>query len=127
MSPRHPKTRGKNKEPDEHLANPALFLSAQLRMEVDRWIALTGQDIDPGRIEITPFVDEIGNFRAPNREGQPTGPRPIQFRRFRQKRNDDGGRRQSGFFRLTFPKPVPGPIALGHSSHFGLGLFIPVA
>jgi CRISPR-associated protein Csb2 len=29
-------------------------------------------------------------------------------------------------FRLTFPKPVSGPIALGHSCHFGLGLFIPV-
>ena len=29
-------------------------------------------------------------------------------------------------FRLTFPTPVSGPIALGHSSHFGLGLFVPV-
>lgn len=29
-------------------------------------------------------------------------------------------------FRLTFPEPVPGPIALGYSSHFGLGLFAPV-
>lgn len=28
-------------------------------------------------------------------------------------------------FRLTFPEPVSGPIALGHSSHFGLGLFVP--
>jgi CRISPR-associated protein Csb2 len=28
-------------------------------------------------------------------------------------------------FQLTFPEPVSGPIALGHSSHFGLGLFVP--
>lgn len=30
-------------------------------------------------------------------------------------------------FHLTFPEPVAGPIALGHSSHFGLGLFAPVS
>lgn len=30
-------------------------------------------------------------------------------------------------FRLTLPEPVSGPIALGHSAHFGLGLFIPIA
>ena len=28
-------------------------------------------------------------------------------------------------FRLTFPEPVTGPICVGHSSHFGLGLFRP--
>jgi CRISPR-associated protein Csb2 len=28
--------------------------------------------------------------------------------------------------RLTFTKPVVGPIAIGHSCHFGLGLFVPV-
>lgn len=27
--------------------------------------------------------------------------------------------------RLTFPHPVPGPLALGHLAHFGLGLFTP--
>ncbi|MCC5836087.1 MAG: type I-U CRISPR-associated protein Cas5/Cas6 [Opitutales bacterium] len=125
ISPRHPKTRGRNKEPEEHLANPARFLEAQLRIEVERWIQLTGQEVDPAEVEITPFVDASGNFRAPDRDRAPNGKRPIQFRRFRQKRNDDGGRRASGFFRLRFPAPVPGPIALGHSCHFGLGLFIP--
>lgn len=30
-------------------------------------------------------------------------------------------------FRITFAGAVPGPLALGHSSHFGLGLFLPVA
>lgn len=28
-------------------------------------------------------------------------------------------------FRLAFPKAVSGPICLGHSCHFGLGLFVP--
>jgi CRISPR-associated protein Csb2 len=29
------------------------------------------------------------------------------------------------YFHLTFEEPVSGPIALGHSCHFGLGLFVP--
>ena len=28
--------------------------------------------------------------------------------------------------RMTFPEPIRGPLALGHSAHFGLGLFVPV-
>jgi CRISPR-associated protein Csb2 len=32
--------------------------------------------------------------------------------------------RRGGFFRLTFEYPVSGPIALGRSAHFGLGLFV---
>ncbi len=52
--------------------------------------------------------------------------RPIQFKRFRRKATDDGGRRLAGAFRLIFPNPVRGPIALGHSSHFGLGQFVPM-
>ena len=52
--------------------------------------------------------------------------RPIQFKRFRWKPSDDGGRRLAGAFRLIFRHPVRGPIALGHSAHFGLGQFVPV-
>ena len=53
--------------------------------------------------------------------------RPIEFKRFRsRKREDDGGRRRSETFRLIFPEPIQGPVCLGHSSHFGLGLFLPV-
>jgi CRISPR-associated protein Csb2 len=51
--------------------------------------------------------------------------RPIQFKRFRRKAGDDGGNRPSGAFRIVFPRPVQGPICLGHSCHFGLGLFLP--
>jgi CRISPR-associated protein Csb2 len=51
--------------------------------------------------------------------------RPIQFKRFRSKRSDDGGQRLAGAFRLTFSADARGPIALGWSSHFGMGLFVP--
>jgi len=36
------------------------------------------------------------------------------------------GDRRGYFMRLTFPTPVRGPLRLGHSSSFGLGLFRPV-
>ncbi len=51
--------------------------------------------------------------------------RPLQFQRFRTKAGDDGGRRPSGAFRIVLAAPVRGPLCLGHSCHFGLGLFVP--
>ena len=36
------------------------------------------------------------------------------------------GDRRGQAIRLRFPAPVTGPIRLGHSSSFGLGLFRPV-
>lgn len=51
--------------------------------------------------------------------------RPIHFRRFRNRRGLTQPDRQGGFWRLTFPKPLQGPLALGFACHFGLGLFTP--
>ncbi|MBN2559622.1 MAG: type I-U CRISPR-associated protein Cas5/Cas6 [Phycisphaerae bacterium] len=68
---------------------------------------------------VTPLWDENRIFRIAERW------RTIQFKRFRHKARDDGGRRLAGAFRLTFRGPVAGPIALGWSSHFGMGLFVP--
>ncbi len=49
--------------------------------------------------------------------------------KFRRERNHGDGRRAAGGygygFRIRFPKPVQGPIALGYGAHFGLGLFVP--
>jgi CRISPR-associated protein Csb2 len=45
----------------------------------------------------------------------------LEFRRSRRQDNS----RQGFGFKLTFPEPVRGPIALGYGSHFGLGMFIP--
>ena len=41
--------------------------------------------------------------------------------------SNEGRRRLTGSFRLSFARPVRGPLALGHSSHFGMGLFAPAA
>jgi CRISPR-associated protein Csb2 len=51
--------------------------------------------------------------------------RPIHFRRFRNRRGLTQPDRQGGFWRLTFPEPLQGPLALGFACHFGLGLFTP--
>lgn len=51
--------------------------------------------------------------------------RPIHFRRFRSRRGLAQPDRLGSFWRLTFPEPIVGPLALGFACHFGLGLFKP--
>lgn len=51
--------------------------------------------------------------------------RPIHFRRFRNRRGLTQPDRLGSFWRLTFPLPVQGPLALGFACHYGLGLFKP--
>lgn len=53
--------------------------------------------------------------------------RPIQFQRFRNRRGLTQSDRLGSFWRLTFPEPVQGPLALGFACHFGLGLFKPMS
>ncbi len=60
--------------------------------------------------------------------GTRLGGKPVRWLHFRRERKHGGGTRSSsrGFgFRLVFPEPVRGPIALGYGAHFGLGLFVP--
>lgn len=50
----------------------------------------------------------------------------LSFRR--ERTVGKGSRAASGTgygFRIVFPEPVAGPIALGYGAHFGLGLFVP--
>jgi CRISPR-associated protein Csb2 len=47
-------------------------------------------------------------------------------RRFATTSPDQRGARPGEFLELTFAEPVAGPLALGHLSHFGLGLFRPL-
>lgn len=141
LAPRHPKHKGEEarywrsrsqgeldrakqygRQIKQHvLADPTGWLAWALRGELRRWAhrqpELDGVDVET--VKIISLVNGNGVFRIADRW------RPIQFKRFRNKRGDDGGRRLSGAFRIEFPRPVPGPIALGHSSHFGLGLFVP--
>ena len=51
--------------------------------------------------------------------------RPIHFRRFRSRPGLEQPDRLGSFWRLRFEEPIPGPLALGFSCHFGLGLFKP--
>jgi CRISPR-associated protein Csb2 len=105
---RYPKLRGTKRDRPEDYASPRAFALHVLRQELQRrGLAAQVAAIDDAEV--------IGRARL----------RPLQFQRFRSKRGDDGGRRPSGAFRITFSAPVRGPLCLGHSCHFGLGLFVP--
>lgn len=117
VASRHRKTRGRKKDPPElHRRGMGMeFCRILLAEDLDR-LRRRGRDFPP--------VAAIG---AMSLEG-PERPRfrPLQYQRTRRKAGDDGGRRQWGIFRITFDGPVAGPLCLGHASHFGLGLFLPV-
>jgi CRISPR-associated protein Csb2 len=121
---RHAKKNGTRRDPPELIGeiNQVRFVEHVLREELDRLRLRrieSGEEF-PEPITVEPLLDANGTFRL-----GPRGFRPIQFKRFRSKRNDDGGRRPAGAFRIVFPEPVRGPIVLGHSAHFGLGQFRP--
>jgi len=106
---RHLKLRGRKRDPREWSQGregQQAFVAQVLREELERR-GLKDAVIEP--------LDGIGARRL----------RPLQFQFYRRKRGDDGGQRPHGAFRLRFPAPVRGPIAVGHSCHFGLGLFLP--
>ncbi len=125
ISPRLPKTSGRHKPRSQEALHA--FVLSQFKLELQRWIERTEPPFTVEDVGAELLLDENGNTRrwCPSKEAFKE--RAIQFKRFRQKRGDDGGKRPAAFFHLTFPDPVPGPIALGHSSHFGLGLFVPVS
>jgi CRISPR-associated protein Csb2 len=55
--------------------------------------------------------------------------RKLRWLEFGTERRHGGGCRAhvpGAGFRLTFSKPVKGPINLGYGAHFGLGLFVPL-
>ncbi|NIA13604.1 MAG: type I-U CRISPR-associated protein Cas5/Cas6 [Nitrospiraceae bacterium] len=115
IATRYAKTEGRSRidltSPDDR----AVFLQDNLRAQ----LAAVRPDIAALVSKIEPLRDENRAFRIAGRL------RPIQFKRYRRKSGDDGGRRLAGAFRLTFSSPVRGPIVLGWSSHFGMGLFMP--
>jgi CRISPR-associated protein Csb2 len=67
----------------------------------------------------------------PEPEVQPLdGGDRLELVRVHQTRRERSGgnpawRRPGWRFRLRFPYAVHGPICVGHSAHFGLGLFVP--
>ena len=123
LASRHLKKRGTKRDPVELWDCPQNFLAIVLREELARLIRRRPDlsDLPLDAIKIEPLMDQHGVFRFGSRNL-----RPIQFKRFRQKPGDDGGNRVAGFFHIDFGRNVCGPVALGHSAHFGLGLFVPV-
>lgn len=144
LAPRHPKHNGQNRDDprfwrtrtDEELeqmrknskhvrkhifVDPTGWLKVVLREELARLLNRRPDlvDISVDNIEIRLLMEE-SVFRIGSRRF-----RPIQFKRYRQKRSDDGDSRYSGAFEIIFPRQIRGPVCLGHSSHFGLGLFLP--
>jgi CRISPR-associated protein Csb2 len=116
LATRYPKRRGRKKDPP-HLRgreNSKDFALAVLQEELARLA------------ERRPGLPEVESVeRLP---GDRLGARrllPVEFHRYRRKRGDDGGRRPAGAYRITFREPVAGPLCLGHSCHFGMGLFLP--
>ena len=106
---RHLKRRGRKRDPREWFKQPdgiKLFVRQVLEESLAR--------LDLPDVEIE-SLDHVGKSRRI----------PVDFRLSRKKIGDDGGRRRHGFFLIRFPKPIAGPITVGHSCHFGLGLFMP--
>lgn len=119
IATRYAKTRGQHRIDLGWPEQRENFLRDNLRSQlVSLWPELFGE-LAP-EVVVEPEWDPNHVFRVARRW------RSIQFKRYRRKRGDDGGRRLSGAFRLTFAFPVRGPIALGYSSHFGMGFFMPV-
>jgi CRISPR-associated protein Csb2 len=137
---RHAKKSGQRRDAIELLGpdNVQAFVTQVLNEELSRLRDRRRQDGFAESWRIEPLCDEQGVFRI-GRGGVADGSeqtlrlRPVQFKRFRRKRNDDGGRQPAGAFRVTFfdgngqPMSISGPICLGHSAHFGLGLFTPIS
>lgn len=127
LAPDHPKTRGRWRDTERGGGDPARFLEAQVRKELARWLERRGIDLSIDSVQVRLLVDEAGASRRLDPATGEFREAVTAFRRSRWKPGDDGGRRLAGFFRIEFPREVPGPLALGYSSHFGMGLFLPAA
>lgn len=91
------------------------YLRKGLRHELRRW----AEHCQPGVTfeDVEALQDDDPAWRG--------RPRPVEYRRSRSRRGDDGYSRPFGIFRFTFSAPVSGPICLGYGCHYGLGLFLP--
>lgn len=120
IATRYAKTTGRNRIDLSSPASCAAFLQDDLHAQ----IAAVGPRLPDGSepaVTIAPLWDDNRVFSIAQRW------RPIQFKRSRRKPGDDGARRLTGAFKLSFQERVRGPIALGFSSHFGMGLFMPLS
>lgn len=113
LATRFAKTRGRHRLDLGSPESRTQFLIDDLRGQ----LKVVLPDLSIEQVQIEALQDANGAFKVTERW------RPLQFKRYRSKASDDGGRRLAGAFRLVFPSEIAGPICLGHSCHFGLGLF----
>lgn len=118
LATHYARTRGRNRINIDSVDDRASFLIGDIRRQISAVRSELTAEL--GNVVIQPHWDENHVFRIANRW------RPIQFKRYRRKATDDGGRRLAGAFSLTFPRRVSGPMALGFSAHFGMGVFMPL-
>lgn len=108
---RHPKTtRG-----GEHKLDSAGLQIGSPEHDLRRLLRELGREL-PEPIRVEPLA------------GTYLGGKAVHWSAFRTTRPKGGGRRGSNVgygFRIQFPRPVRGPIALGYGAHFGLGVFVP--
>lgn len=128
---RHPKKNGRKRDPLALVLDRASFVEQVLREELDRLCSRKGWAWGAAQLSVQRVEDPPGVFVLKPQLWRPgaTGPRlrPLQFKRFRlHKPEDDGGRRPAGSFLIEFPEAIKGPVVLGHSAHFGMGLFLPI-
>jgi len=118
IATRYAKTRGRERIDLRSLEDRITFLLGDIRAQIRRVRPDLAGIVED--IQVRPLL-EGGAFKIATRW------RPLQFKRFRHKPGDDAGLRLAGAFELVFPegRKVAGPLALGHSAHFGMGLFLP--
>ena len=118
VPPRHLKiTRAEARDPDRRAEATVRELRRLIRLELAR-----REQFSPvaASVEIEPLLGQ-------SRGGTNLGGHFTTWLKFRCERLAGGGNKAgSGVFgfRLTFPDPVRGPIALGYGCHFGLGMFV---
>jgi CRISPR-associated protein Csb2 len=89
----------------------------------------TGLQIDSPEHELRRLLG-LGGFPEPMAVepvgGALLGGREVAWESFSCRRSEGGGRRATGVgcgFRVLFPEPVRGPVAVGYAAHFGMGGF----
>ena len=94
-----------------------------------RGIGSDRKEVDSPRDQIVRELKNRGfpsarNVSVRGSDSRVSGFLPVEFKRWRK-----GGLAAFGAYSATieFDEPARGPLSLGHSSHFGLGMFVPVA
>jgi CRISPR-associated protein Csb2 len=96
----------------------------------DRGLQIGSPEHDLRRLleELRPDDPLPEPVRVAPTNGAYLGGKAVRWSAFRTQRDQGEGRRASGLaygFRIEFPRPVAGPIAVGYGAHFGLGMFVP--